>query len=83
MKKKADVLLSKGFKKHFITRDKSGLRLRHNIEFKSKSYAKVLSLEDIKWSFFLLALIFLIVIENLHKKCCLKINLIFANRLLQ
>jgi hypothetical protein len=59
-----------------------------NVEFKPKSYAQVLSLEDIKWTFFLLIIgcnlaLVLIVIENLHKKFCLKINLIFPNRLLR
>ncbi len=88
---RSDVLIESGIDKHWDNLDKDTLPLIiRDLDFKlkPKSYAQVLSLEDIKWSFYLLIIgcnlaLVSIIIEHLHKKFHLKINLILFYRLLQ
>jgi hypothetical protein len=59
-----------------------------DVELNPKSDAQVLSVENIKWSFFLLIIgcnfaLVLIVIENLQKKFCAKTTYILLKRFLQ
>jgi hypothetical protein len=69
-------LIESGIDKHWdnLKKDFTPLVIRtFNVEFKPKSDAQVLSLEDINWSFFLLIIgcnlaLVSIVIENLLKK---------------
>jgi hypothetical protein len=73
---RSNVLIESGIDKHWDNIEKSSIPLMirtFNFEFNPKSYAQVLSLEDIKWSFFLLIIgcnfaLVSIVIENLLKK---------------
>jgi hypothetical protein len=88
---RSNVLVESGINKHWSNLDKDTLPLiirTFDFELKPKSYVQVLSLEDIKWSFFLLIIgcklsLVSIIIERLHKKFHLKINLILLYRLLQ
>jgi hypothetical protein len=72
---RSNVLIESGIDKHWDNIEKHSVRLvirNFNVEFKPESFAQVLSLEDIKWSFFLLmigwnlALVF-IIIESVQK----------------
>ncbi len=88
---RSNVLIESGIDKHWDNLEKRSapLILRFlGFELKPKSYAQVLSLEDIKWSFFLLIIgcnlaLVSIIIEHLLKKFHLKNNLILFYRLLQ
>jgi hypothetical protein len=83
--------MESGIDKHWdnLAKDFMPLIIRSfNVEFNPKSDAQVLSVENIKWSFFLLIIgcnfaLVLIVIENLQKKFCAKINYILLKRFLK
>jgi hypothetical protein len=74
--------LESGIDKHWDSLESNFLPLvirTFGFEFEPKSDAQILSLENIKWSFFLLIIgcnlaLVLIAIENLHKEFCLKIG---------
>jgi hypothetical protein len=83
--------MESGIDKHWDNLAKDFLPLiarSFDVEFNPKSDAQVLYLENIKWSFFILIIgcnfaLVLIVIENLQKKFCAKINYILLKRFLQ
>ncbi len=88
---RSNVLIESGIDKHWDNLEKGSMPLiirTFDFEFKPKSDAQVLSLEDIKWSFFLLIIgcnlaLVSLFIEQLHKKFGLKIYFILRYRLFQ
>jgi hypothetical protein len=88
---RSNVLVESGINKHWSNLDKDTLPLiirAFDFELKPKSYVQVLSLEDIKWSFYLMIIgcnlaLVLIFIEHLHKKFGLKMNFILLKRLMK
>ncbi len=87
---RSNVLIESGIGKHWDNLEKYSAALvirTFDLGLKPESYAQILSLEDIKWSFFLLIIgcnlaLVSIIIEHLNKKC-LKINLILLYRILR
>jgi hypothetical protein len=83
--------MESGIDKHWDDLEKYTMPLvirTSGFEFEAKSYAQALSLEDIKWSFYLMIIgcnlaLVSIFIEHLHKKFDFKINFILLNKSLK